>query len=133
MNVAATFLAAAAVLGVLAAIAGALPDYVLKPNLRASAAGFGTALTGAAGVVAGIAAMTGDAYTASVPGLLPLSGVTLSIDALSGPFLTAIGVAAVAGGVYAVGDARSRVTESVTPLFVVAMLLAIFSINDIPL
>ncbi|HEV7647245.1 MAG TPA: proton-conducting transporter membrane subunit [Actinophytocola sp.] len=123
MNVAATFLAAAAVLGVLAALAGALPDYVLKPNLRAPAAGFGTALTGAAGVVAGIAAMTGDAYTADVPGLLPLSGVTISIDALSGPFLTAVGVAAVAAGVYAVGDARSRVAQAMTPLFVVAMLL----------
>jgi formate hydrogenlyase subunit 3/multisubunit Na+/H+ antiporter MnhD subunit len=123
MNVAATFLAAAAVLGMLAAIAGALPDYVLKPHLRAAVAGFGTALAGAAGAVAGIAAMTGDAYTADVPGLLPLSGVTISIDALSGPFLTAIGVAAVACGVYSVGDARSRVVQAVVPLFVVAMLL----------
>jgi hydrogenase-4 component B len=123
MNVSATFLAAAAILGILAALAGSLPDYVLRPKLRASAAGFGTALTGVAGVVAGIAAMTGQPYAADVPGLLPLTGVTIEIDALSGPFLTAVGVVAVAAGVYAVGDARSRVVQAVAPLFVVGMLL----------
>ncbi|HEY7592904.1 MAG TPA: proton-conducting transporter membrane subunit [Actinophytocola sp.] len=123
MNVAATFLAAALVLGVLAALAGSLPDYVLKANLRAPAAGLGTALAGAAGVVAGIAAMTGDPYSASVPGVLPLTGVRIELDPLSGPFLAAVGVAAVATGVYAVGDARSRVVQSVVPLFVIAMLL----------
>ena len=123
MNLAATFLAAAAVLGLLAALAGALPDYVLRPNPRAQAAGFGTALAGAAGVAAGIAAMTGDPYTATVAGLLPPSGVTIALDALSGPFLVAVGVAAAAAGVYAVGDPRSRVAQAFVPLFVVAMLL----------
>jgi formate hydrogenlyase subunit 3/multisubunit Na+/H+ antiporter MnhD subunit len=123
MNVAATFLAAAVVAGLLAALAGTLPDYVLKANLRALGTGFGTALAGAAGVVAGIAAMTGEPYAASVPGLLPLSGVTIELDALAGPFLAAVGVVAVAAGVYAVGDPRSRVVQAILPLFVVAMLL----------
>jgi formate hydrogenlyase subunit 3/multisubunit Na+/H+ antiporter MnhD subunit len=123
MNLAASSLAAAVVLGVLASIAGALPDYVLKANLRAQIAGFGTALAGVAGVVAGIAAMTGQVYTASVPGVLPLSGVIIELDALSGPFLAAVGVVAVATGAYCAGDARSRVVQSVLPLFVVAMLL----------
>ncbi len=123
MNVGATFLAAAAVLGVLAAVLGALPEWVLRARIRDPAAGLGTALTGVAGVVAGIAAMTGRPYSASVPGLLPLTGVTIEIDALSGPFLTAVGAVAAAAGVYAAGDARSRVAQAVVPLFVVAMLL----------
>lgn len=123
MSLPATFLAAAAVLGVLAALAGSLPDYVLKPNPRARVAGLGTALTGAAGVAAGIGAMTGEPYTASVPWLLPLSGITVELDALSGPFLAAVGAVAVAVGCYAAGDSRSRVAQAIVPLFVVAMLL----------
>jgi formate hydrogenlyase subunit 3/multisubunit Na+/H+ antiporter MnhD subunit len=123
MNLAATFLAAAVVLGVLAALAGALPDYVLKAKLRAPAAGFGVALAGVAGVVAGIAAMTGRAYSATIAGLLPPAGVTIELDALSGPFLAAVGLVAVAAGVHSAGDAPSRVVQSVVPLFVVAMLL----------
>ncbi|MGH3758009.1 proton-conducting transporter membrane subunit [Actinophytocola sp.] len=131
VSLAATFLAVAAISGVLAALAGSLPDYVLRPELRAAVSGFGTAVTGLAGVVAGIAAMTGEPYDASVPGLLPLSGLTIELDALSGPFLTAVGAVAVAAGVYAVGSdigpdgghAGSRVAQAIVPLFVVAMLL----------
>ncbi len=123
MNLAATSLAVAVVAGLLAALAGTLPDYVLKANLRAAAAGFGAALAGGAGVVAGIAAMTGQVYSATVPGVLPLSGVTIELDALSGPFLVAVGLVAVAAGVCSAGDAPSRVVQAVLPLFVVAMLL----------
>jgi hydrogenase-4 component B len=127
ISLSASFLSAAVVLGLVAALAGFLPDYLLRPNLRGPVAGFGTALCGAAGMVAGIAAMTGKPYAAEIPGLLPLSGARIEIDALSGPFLVAVGVVALAAGVFAAGreagTARSRLTQSIGPLLVVGMLL----------
>lgn len=123
MSIAASFLCAAAVLGVLTALAAALPTGVLPAGTRSRLAGTGTALTGAAGAVAGVAAMTGEPVVVALPGLLPLAGVTVALDALGGLFLTVVGGVAVLAGVYGIGYARSRVEQVVVPLFVVAMLL----------
>ncbi len=115
MNAASVGLGVAGALG----LATALAALVLPKRV----AGAGTALTGAAGVVAGVAAMTGDGFTAEWPELLPLFGIRLALDALGGLFVAVTGGVAVAAGVYAVGYARGRVAQAVLPLFVVAMLL----------
>ncbi|MPZ85314.1 MAG: hydrogenase 4 subunit B [Actinophytocola sp.] len=129
MSLAASFLFAAAVVGVLTALAAAVPAGVLPAGVlpgggtRSRVAGIGTALTGTAGAVAGVAAMTGEPFSVALPGLLPLAGVTIALDALGGLFVTVVGGVAVLAGVYGIGYARSRVEQVVVPLFVVAMLL----------
>ena len=86
----------------------------------------GTALAGAAGLAAGIAATAGQSFALARPGLLPLSGLSFTVDPLSGFFLAVTGAVAVAAGVYAVGSARhsgaSRTASAVLPLFAASML-----------
>jgi hydrogenase-4 component B len=124
MSLAATALAAAGTMGVLAAVAA----MVIPVRTRSTVAGLGTALTGAAGVVAGIAATTGGTFSVRLPGLLPLFGVSFTLDALGGVFVVVTGGVAVAAGVYGISYSRShgldaRPVQAVFPLFVVAMLL----------
>ena len=123
MNLAAVGLGTAGAIGVLSAVAG-----VVVPRwARAAAVGVGTALTGGAGVTAGVTALAGRSFSVSWPGLLPLAGVSFTLDALGGLFAAVTGGVAVAAGIYGIGYARhgldSRVTQAVFPLFVVAMLL----------
>jgi hydrogenase-4 component B len=123
-SISAVGLGTAGAVGVLTALAGV----VVPVRLRAAVVGAGTALTGAAGVMAGIAAVTGDSFSVALPGLLPLSGVSLTLDALSGLFVAVTGGVAVAAGVYGMSYARShgldaRPVQAVFPVFVVAMLL----------
>ncbi|MFI9387740.1 proton-conducting transporter membrane subunit [Kutzneria sp. NPDC052558] len=117
-------------LGVAVAVGllSALTAVVVPRRLRAVASGVGTALCGAAAVASGIWAMSGTAFSLRLPALLPLSGVTIMVDALGGLFLAVVGAVAVAAGVYAVGYARDsagRLVQAVFPLFVVAMLLVV--------
>ncbi|MCE7007011.1 hydrogenase 4 subunit B [Kibdelosporangium philippinense] len=113
----------ATALGVLAAV-GAV---VVPVAMRSTVVGVGTALAGAAGVLAGGAALAGDSFSVALPEVLPLSGVLFTVDALSGLFIAVIGGVAVAAGVYGISYARngldSRPVQAVFPLFVVAMLL----------
>lgn len=111
----------AVALGVMAAI-GAV---VVPAAVRSTVVGVGTALAGAAGVVAGGAAMAGQSFSVALPWLLPLSGMQFTVDALGGLFIAVIGGVAVAAGVYGISYARddSRLVQAVFPLFVVAMLL----------
>ena len=51
-----------------------------------------------AGAVAGVAAVAGQAWQAVLPWLLPLAGVQLAVDALSGWFLLLVGGVTVAVG-----------------------------------
>ena len=102
---------------------------VLPPRWRGRAAGIGTAATGVAGAAAGWAALSGHVWHSALPGLLPLSGVRLEVDALSGWFLLLVGGVAALVGVYAVGycgrsgtGASSRTALAALPLFVAAML-----------
>jgi formate hydrogenlyase subunit 3/multisubunit Na+/H+ antiporter MnhD subunit len=99
----------------------------LPGRLRPWAAGAGTALAGAAGLAAGIGALAGRPFALALPGLLPLSGLELATDRLSGLFIAVTGAVAVPAGVYAVGYLRhsglSRAGCAPLPLFVASMLL----------
>jgi hydrogenase-4 component B len=120
MNLAATGMAAAVAIGVLTALAAvAVPRRV---------SGLGTALTGAAALAAGGAAVAGSSFSVVLPGLLPLSGASFSLDPLGGLFVAVIGGVAVAAGIYAVSysdtpELRARGVQAALPLFVVAMVL----------
>lgn len=114
------------------AVSGAstLGAVVLAPRWRAGVVGIGTAAAGAAGAVAGGAAVSGQIWWSVLPGLLPLSGVRLEVDALSGWFLLLVGGVAALVGVYTAGyagrsgdGASSRAALAALPLFVAAMLV----------
>src|SRR4051812_33196503 len=124
MTLAAVGLGTAGAVGMLTA----LTAVVIPVRPRAAVVGAGTAFAGAAGAMAGIAAVSGDSFSVTLPGLLPLSGVSLTLDALSGLFVAVTGGVAVAAGVYGMSYARShgldaRAVQAVFPVFVVAMLL----------
>jgi hydrogenase-4 component B len=86
-----------------------------------------SALLGAAGMVAGGAALAGGTFTVHLPVLLPLAGVYLGVDALSGVFLAVAGAVVLAASVYGIGYAsgpgRSRAAQAVWPLFAFSLLL----------
>nr|WP_083466930.1 proton-conducting transporter membrane subunit [Kibdelosporangium sp. MJ126-NF4]CEL19759.1 Hydrogenase-4 component B / Formate hydrogenlyase subunit 3 [Kibdelosporangium sp. MJ126-NF4]CTQ96984.1 Hydrogenase-4 component B (EC 1.-.-.-) / Formate hydrogenlyase subunit 3 [Kibdelosporangium sp. MJ126-NF4] len=114
--------------GVAVAVLTALGALVVPSRARSTVVGVGTALAGGAGAVAGVAAMAGGSFSVALPGLLPLSGVSLTLDALGGLFVAVAGGVSVAAGVYGIGYARShalraRAVQAVFPLFVAAMLL----------
>ncbi|NJP48308.1 proton-conducting transporter transmembrane domain-containing protein [Actinacidiphila epipremni] len=87
------------------AVAGALAGGLAPARVRPLAAGLCTAGLGAAGVVAGAAALGGARYGVWLPGLLPLAGVRLAVDPLSGLFMAVTGAVTVAVAVYGVGYA----------------------------
>jgi formate hydrogenlyase subunit 3/multisubunit Na+/H+ antiporter MnhD subunit len=107
-------------------------------RIRPAVSGAGAALTGLAGLVAGIAAVAGAGPGTLAPffvrpvtltGLLPLSGVTVYVDPLAGWFIAVIGAVAVAAGIYSIGYARQatedqpgRAANAVLPLFVASLL-----------
>ncbi|WP_345539171.1 proton-conducting transporter membrane subunit [Phytohabitans rumicis] len=110
--------------------AGALAGLVTPARWRSTTAGAATAAVGAAGVAAGLAAVSGTGWQARLPDLLPLAGVSLSVDALAGWFLLLIGAVAAVVGIYTVGytgrgghGPASRTALAVLPVFVAAMLL----------
>jgi formate hydrogenlyase subunit 3/multisubunit Na+/H+ antiporter MnhD subunit len=85
--------------------AGSLSGALAPPRFRPLAAGLCTAALGAAGVVAGAAALAGSRYDLWLPDLLPLAGVRLAVDALSGLFLTVTGAVTLAAAIYGIGYA----------------------------
>lgn len=118
------------------AVAGGGLAAVLPVRVRAAAVGVCTAGVGAAGLVAGIAAMGGTVWSARLPDLLPLAGVSLRVDALSGLFMAVAGAVAVAVAVYGIGYAAprsghgvagqgvsSRAAQAVLPVFAATLLL----------
>jgi formate hydrogenlyase subunit 3/multisubunit Na+/H+ antiporter MnhD subunit len=119
-------LAAAAAL----ALAGALAAVLFGRSIRAAAVGGATALSGAAAVVAGVAAVTGADWYRAVPHLLPLTGIELSVDALSGWFLALVGAVTFVAGLYTIGYAGrggqgpgSRPALFLLPVFTASMML----------
>ncbi|GAA1382580.1 proton-conducting transporter membrane subunit [Catellatospora chokoriensis] len=97
---------------------------------RARIVGTLLSIGGAAGAVAGVAAACGTAWRLDLPWLLPLAGVRLDADALSGWFMLLVGGVSAAVGVYTIGYAgsgghgpSSRGAMFVLPLFTAAMLL----------
>ncbi|OZM81732.1 proton-conducting transporter membrane subunit [Pseudonocardia sp. MH-G8] len=123
MNPVQAGLVAAVVVGLGAAAAAvAVPRAV-----RSTVTGAGVVAVGVLGAVAGVAAMGGRAWSVALPGLLPLAGVELAVDGLSGVFLAVAGAVAVAAGVYGIGYSRhalsGRAVQATLPLFVLSMLL----------
>jgi formate hydrogenlyase subunit 3/multisubunit Na+/H+ antiporter MnhD subunit len=121
MNLSATGMAAAVAIGLLTALLAVV-------RARAAVIGAGTALTGAAAVFAGAAALAGGSFSLVLPGVLPLSGVALTLDPLGGLFVAVTGGVAVATGIYAMSyadtpDLRARGVQVALPVFVVAMVL----------
>jgi len=96
---------------------------------RPAVSGVGTAAGGIAAVVAGVAGLTGRQWTLSLPQLLPLTGVRLAVDPLSGLFLALIGAvgacAAIVGIGYCAGDEQlsARLPQATYPLFLASLLL----------
>ncbi|MFI6658880.1 proton-conducting transporter membrane subunit [Streptomyces sp. NPDC050523] len=121
-------LAAATVLGG----AGALAGLGLPYRLRVPVVGVLTAGVGAGGVTAGVAALGGSHWTAVFPGLLPLAGTHVAVDALGGLFAAVAGAVVVAVAVYGIGYAAghgehgglgSRSAQAVLPLFALTLVL----------
>ncbi|NBM19944.1 proton-conducting transporter membrane subunit, partial [Streptomyces sp. GC420] len=87
---------------------------------------------GVAGGAAGVAVLTGGArWSAELPGLLPLAGTRLAVDALSGLFMAVAGAVVAAVAVYGIGYAgghgahgpASRWAQAVLPLFALTLVL----------
>lgn len=103
----------------------------LPVRLGVPASGGCTALVGLGGGAAGVAALGGEAWSAQLPGLLPLVGVHLAVDALSGLFMAVAGAVVAAVAVYGVGYATghgrhglaSRTAQTVLPLFALTLVL----------
>ncbi|MFC5993458.1 proton-conducting transporter membrane subunit [Pseudonocardia hispaniensis] len=123
MNLVQLGLGVAAGAGVTSAVLGLL---VPRPA-RAAAVGVGSAVTGAAGALAGAAAMTGQTWSIAAPNLLPISGVYLQVDALGGLFLAVAGAVATVAAIYGIGYSRhhadTRAPQSMFPLFVLTLLV----------
>ncbi|MGW1200173.1 hypothetical protein ACWD4B_30695, partial [Streptomyces sp. NPDC002536] len=102
MNPVGSALGAAAGLAGCGALAGLLPRHRVRTVLT----GVCTAGTGAAGTAAGIAACGGVRWSLALPGVLPLSGLHLAVDGLSGPFLTTAGIVIAAAALYGIGYVR---------------------------
>ncbi|MEU6611827.1 proton-conducting transporter membrane subunit [Streptomyces shenzhenensis] len=111
--------------------AGAVAGFVLPYRLRVPVAGVLTAGVGAGGVVAGVAALGGNRWTAVYSGLLPLAGAHLAVDALAGVFMAVAGAVVAAVAVYGIGYAAghgahglgSRTAQAALPLFALSLVL----------
>ncbi|HBF82463.1 MAG TPA: hydrogenase 4 subunit B [Streptomyces sp.] len=95
---------------------------------RPAVVGGCTAGLGAAGLVAGAAALKGERWSADLPDLLPLAGVHLAVDALSGLFMAVAGAVVLAVAVYGIGYATghalsSRAVQAVLPVFALTLIL----------
>jgi len=125
-------LATATALGV----AGAPAGLVLPQRVRGAVVGVLTAGVGVTGVAAGVAALGGSLWSADVPGLLPLAGTYLAVDALSGLFMAVAGVVVAAVAIYGIGYVSghgahgegshglgSRGAQALLPLFALTLIL----------
>src|SRR5687767_4371230 len=99
MNPVGTALVAALVLAACAATAGLM----VPAGRRARIGGILVCLSGCAGVIAGVGALAGQAWWVHLPELLPLAGIRLGADALSGWFLLLVGAVTAIVGVYTIG------------------------------
>jgi formate hydrogenlyase subunit 3/multisubunit Na+/H+ antiporter MnhD subunit len=109
--------------------AGVIAAAMLPTRARPLLVGLATAGIGVAGAVAGAAALIGRTYQLTLPGLLPLGGVRLSVDPLSGWFLAVIGAVVAVASLYGIGYAShghgpsGRAVSAALPVFAGAMVL----------
>jgi formate hydrogenlyase subunit 3/multisubunit Na+/H+ antiporter MnhD subunit len=88
------------------------------------------ALGGLAAGLLGFTGWMGGAWTLDVPWLVPLSGLSLRMDALGGFFLLLVGAATVPSSIYAIGYARgARRGLGAYALFVLAMAVVPLAAN----
>jgi hydrogenase-4 component B len=108
---------------------GVLAAVVSPRQARPACVGAATAGIGVAGLVAGVAALSGQVLQARLPGLLPLAGVQLALDPLGGWFVAVTGGVLAAVALYGIGYAggghgpSGRGVQAALPLFAVALLL----------
>ncbi|MER7754970.1 proton-conducting transporter membrane subunit [Kitasatospora sp. NPDC097643] len=109
------------------AAAGSAAALLVPERGRAAAVGVCTAGVGAAGAVAGTAALGGAHWAARFPELLPLAGVELAVDALSGLFTAVSGGVVAAVAVYGIGytghGLTSRPVQALLPVFAWTLIL----------
>ena len=113
------------------AVAGALAGLVLPERVRVWVAGALTAGVGVASGASGVAALGGSRWSAAFPGVLPLAGAHLAVDALSGLFMAVAGAVIAAVALYGIGYAvghgshglGSRGAQAVLPLFALTLVL----------
>ncbi|MFC5721659.1 proton-conducting transporter membrane subunit [Streptomyces gamaensis] len=111
--------------------AGALAGAVLPGRARVVAVGACTAALGAAALAAGAFALGGAHWSAAFPGLLPLAGVYVAVDALSGMFMAVAGAVVLAVAVYGIGycarggphGTASRGVQAALPVFALTLVL----------
>ncbi|MEV1070194.1 proton-conducting transporter membrane subunit [Streptomyces sp. NPDC050263] len=111
--------------------AGALAGAGLPHRVRGAVVGVLTAGVGVSGGAAGVAALGGSRWTAALPGVLPLAGTHLAVDALAGLFMAVAGAVVTAVAVYGIGYAAghgphafaSRTAQAVLPLFALSLVL----------
>ncbi|MEU1673144.1 proton-conducting transporter membrane subunit [Streptomyces roseifaciens] len=111
--------------------AGVLAGMLLPTRPRVVTVGLCTAGLGGAGLAGGIAALGGTSWSAYLPGLLPLAGLHLAVDALSGLFMAVAGAVVLAVSVYGIGYASgrgprgtaSRGVQSSLPVFALTLVL----------
>lgn len=108
-------------------LAAAGAGLALPPRIRVVSVGILTVVAGVAGTVAGGFALAGDGWSATAPNLLPLGGVYVDVDALSGVFLAVTGAVVAFAAVYGIGyfsgHGSGRALQAVWPLFALALLL----------
>ncbi|WP_432839915.1 proton-conducting transporter transmembrane domain-containing protein [Dactylosporangium sp. CA-092794] len=111
------------------AVAGMLTALAAPGRVRPGLAGATTAGIGVAGLVAGVAALRGGSFAATLPGVLPLAGVRLELDPLGGWFAAVTGGVVAVAAVYGIGYAghghgpAGRATAVALPVFAAALLL----------
>ncbi|MEU6260852.1 proton-conducting transporter membrane subunit [Streptomyces sp. NPDC047043] len=113
------------------AVAGALAGFGLPYRIRVPVVGVLTAGVGVGGGTAGVAALGGSRWAATFPGLLPLAGAHVAVDALAGLFMAVAGAVVAAVAVYGIGYASghgphglgSRTAQTVLPLFALTLVL----------
>lgn len=111
--------------------AGALTGLGLPSRARIPVVGVLTAGVGVAGGAAGVVALGGGRWAVGLPGLLPLAGAHLAVDALAGLFMAVAGAVVAAVAVYGIGYAAghgehslgSRMTQATLPLFALTLVL----------
>jgi hydrogenase-4 component B len=108
---------------------GVLAAMWLPARARVAAVGVAVAGIGVAGLVAGVLALSGQTFTARLPGLVPLFGVRVVVDPLGGWFLAVAGGVLVAAALYGIGytshghGPSGRAVQAALPVFAAALLL----------
>ena len=91
---------------------GGPPRRDRPPALMSTLAGAGGALIGLAAAWLGLAGLLGRQWTARIEWLVPLTGLELHMDPISGFFLLLVGATAVPASIYTLDHARGEAKRS---------------------